>query len=284
MRKSNSLSFVGEHKKNTKRFRTFIIAFCAFVVVLGSVSLLMFMKHIDYDLNNIVSAAQTTTDLSVTETTQPVKLEGRSDVLLICENSDKTLEFVFVVTTDYSEMKMTVCCIPNYTALDYNSYSGTIAGLYESTGAADLSAALNKCLGIRTDRYIKFSITRLQSFAAKFEDVTVTLETDIDDSASGLILSSGEQSLSTEMFIKYLKYCDDYHRADAFAQFLKLVFSQRHSVKLEEFFSYVANNSQTDITIVDFKAHQDNLIAFSNADKQIYAVSQVGATGGEADE
>ncbi len=38
MRKANKLDFSNERRRNSKRLRSFIIAFAAFVVVLGCVS------------------------------------------------------------------------------------------------------------------------------------------------------------------------------------------------------------------------------------------------------
>lgn len=255
MRKSKKLSFTDERKKNSKRIRSFIIAFCAFVVVLGAVSLIMFMKHLNFDLSNLLSSAETTTAEAQQTTTEPVALEGGSDILLICENSVGQLDFVLLVSTDFETRHMTVSPIDADSMSSVNSDSGVLA----VRDAAALST------GTEIDRYIKFSTSHFRSFLNKFEDVTVNVENDIDDSANGLILDKGEQSLSAELFIKYMNYSDSYHKADAFAQLLKIVFSPKHVNAQESLFSYIANNSQTDLSIVDYKEHQERLEEFSRS-------------------
>ena len=46
MRKKKELRFTSEKQEKTKRFRAFIVAFVAFVLVFGSVSTLIFMKRV----------------------------------------------------------------------------------------------------------------------------------------------------------------------------------------------------------------------------------------------
>ena len=54
MRKKKELRFTSEKQEKTKRFRAFIVAFVAFVLVFGSVSTLIFMKSLNFDLQNLL--------------------------------------------------------------------------------------------------------------------------------------------------------------------------------------------------------------------------------------
>lgn len=264
MRKSKELSFIDDRKKNTKRVKSFIIAFCAFVVVLGAVSLLMFMKHLNFDLSNLLSSAETTTEEVSETTTEPLKLEGNSNILIMCENTSGELDFAFLVNTDYPSRTMTVRTVD----------TGKINGINKNSGAAAARDEVASATGVTVDRYIKFNTSRFRSFLNKFEDITVNVENDIDDAQNGLILNKGAQALSAELFIKYLDYCQGEKKADAFAQFLKVVLSPKHTGSHEALFSYIANNSQTDLSIVDFKSHQEKLAAFSDAEGKITAFTE----------
>lgn len=277
MRKSKSLSFVGEQKKKSKNIKRFVIAFSVFVILLGSVSALMFMKHLNFDFNNIFSSAETTTELTTEATTEaPETHEGTAKVLVFCENDEHTLDFVMLISCDYEKARMTVLDIPVTTSVSYNGFEGSLDKYYVNFGYSTFKDAVVSSLGVEADRFIKFNVSQFRSFLTKFEDVTVTLENPIDNPSDGLILDAGEQALNADLFIKYINYCDSYHKADAFSQFMKIVFSKEHSVKTESLFSYIANNSQTDITIVDFKAHEDRLLAFSNGERVIVTADSEG--------
>ena len=53
MRRKNKLNFSSERQTKAKRTRAFVLSFVAFILVFGSVSLLVFMKSLDFDLQNL---------------------------------------------------------------------------------------------------------------------------------------------------------------------------------------------------------------------------------------
>ena len=279
-RKSKSLSFIGEQKKKSKNLKHFIIAFSVFVILLGSVSVLMFMKNLNFDLSNVFSSAETTTELTTEATTEPEPQTGSAKVLVFCENSEHTLDYVMLISCDYEQMKMTVLDIPVSTSVSYNGFDGSLNAYFTQYGATTLKDAVVNSLKLEADRYIKYNDSQFRNFLTKFEDVTVNVESAIDYPSDGLILNAGEQALSADLYMKYLNYCDSYHKADAFSQFLKIVFSKQYAVKAESLFSYIANNSQTDLSIVDFKAHEDRLVAFSQSESEIVAANEREADNG----
>lgn len=267
MRKANKLDFSNEQRRNSKRFKNFIIAFAAFVIVLGAVSALMFMKSLDFDLHNLISSAETTTEEASETTTEPIKLEGGSKVLFVCENSEKSISFAFIIDTRFDEMKMTVYTVPLGLTVNLGNVSGNLNGHYTQYGVTGVQKAIEEATGITIDRYIKTNESQLRSFLSKLEDVTLTVPHEVN--SNGLILNTGEQSLSAEMFLKYLNYCDDTQKSYAFSQFLKVLFGEKHLNTLERLFSYIANNSQTDITIVDYTNDTDKISVFVQSQGEI---------------
>ena len=92
MRKKKELRFTSEKQEKTKRFRAFIVAFVAFVLVFGSVSTLIFMKSLNFDLQNLLQSpddADTTAE-TTTESVLPVVVRD-SAVLLLCCDTDNQL-------------------------------------------------------------------------------------------------------------------------------------------------------------------------------------------------
>lgn len=284
MRKSKQLSFEGRGRKNSKKIKSFIIAFSAFVVLLGSASLLLFMKHLNYDFSNLLSSAQTTTEEYSENTTEAPALEGIANVLAVCENTQKELEFVCIVTADYAAREISVCPVRTDMRVAYDGSEAAVSEIYSRAGAVGLRDAVSQSLGIGTGRYLKFNVSQLRSFLNKFEDIEVEVPEDIDDSSNGLILNKGKNALSSELFIKYIHYADPFYKADAFAQLISTVLSERHAAKLETLFSYIANNSQTDITIVDYKAHEERLLALASGERSVKAVEASDAVRREADD
>ncbi|MBR0542216.1 MAG: LCP family protein [Clostridia bacterium] len=267
MRKANKLDFSNERRRNSKRLRSFIIAFAAFVVVLGCVSLLMFMKALDFDIRNLISSAETTTEAVSETTTEPVEIEGGSKIVFMCENSQKALSFVILVDTDFSTKTMTAYAVPLNLTVNIGNVSGNLNGHYTQYGVTGVQKAVEQATGVTVDRYIKVTESQLRSFLSKLEDVTVNIPRDVN--SNGLILNAGGQSLSAELFIKYMNYCDDAQKAYAFSEFLKVLFSEKHINTLDKLFSYAANNSETNITIVDYKTDAEKLSIFVAAQGEI---------------
>lgn len=278
MRRNNKLDFSQSYKKNNnKRFRSFIIAFAAFVVVLGSASVLMFMKSINFDLKNIVSDAQTTVE-EETQTTLPEKvtLTGKRTILVSFENTNGDLSSAFAVLMSFDDGIMTVYSIPTDTSGSVNNIMAPLYEQYKKYGATGLRDAAAQATGLTFDRYICASEASLKSFLTKLDDITVEVPEALDGSASdGLILDAGAQSLPAEMFVKYLNYCKGQEKARTFASLLRAAFSDANSDRLQTLFSFIANNSKTDITIIDFSADKDMLEAFSKENGKVYVGKDV---------
>ncbi len=255
------LDFSSEEKKNSKRMKYFIISFAAFIVVLGSISLLMFMKSLNFDLDNLKSpAGESTTEATSEQTSEAVEMVGRSNILLICADSDDVLSFSFLIKSDMPEAQIKVYGISGDTVSAAGGSSVTFAEHYKKFGAAGLREAVKSAYGVNIDRYVKVSDSQFKSFASKTGDVTVNISAAI--SSGGLSLDAGEQSLSSDLLLKYLKYCSQDEKNSAFCSFLTTVLGKDNINSMDKLFSYLANNSETDISIVDYTNRKDEISAF----------------------
>ena len=277
MRRNNRLDFSSDYKRNSqKRARSFILAFAVFVVVLGTASVIMFMKSINFDFNNLVSASKP--DVSETETTteEPAVLKGKRNILVSFENSNGDLNSAFAVVVSFDERLMTVYYIDVNVSGSYNSVMAPLYEQYQKYGPVGLKAASQQAFGITFDRYICANEAALKSFLGMFEDITVEVPEALDGSKSdGLILDSGAQSLPSEMFVKYLNYCKPEEKARTFASLLRTVFTEDNADRLEKNFAFIANNSNTDITIIDFSADRSMLESFSKEGGKVYVGKDV---------
>ena len=55
-KKIRNLDFSSEKQAKQKKMRSFIIAFSSFVIILGTISVFIFMKSVDFNLNNLVQS------------------------------------------------------------------------------------------------------------------------------------------------------------------------------------------------------------------------------------
>lgn len=280
MKKAKKLNFTSKEKKQTKRFRSFVISFAAFVIILGSVSLLMFMKSIDFNINNLVSSSEKTThSLSETETSS-VLMQGESEILFICNNSNSEITFAFLLSTNFAENTVTVRAIPIDTSVNYNGSVDSLSAVYKKMGAVAFVKAFEDYSNIDVDKYIDAGELQFKNFASKFKDTVVNVPYEINPKDSGgLSLNSGEQSLTADMLLKYMKYTDLIGKSDAFSSLLSEMLANSHIGAIDNLFEYIVNNSNTDISIVNYTNEKDKIsqmmnIGCSVESEGVFAVSE----------
>lgn len=271
LKNNRKLDFSSKDKKDSKRFKSFIISFAAFVIILGGISLLMFMKSIDFNFGNLVSSSDDlTTEPETESTTSPVVMEGQSEIVVMCYDTDNNVSFAFLVSTDIKKKTITVNTVPTDITGEYNGTFATLSEHFKKSGAGALVKAFESYSGITTDRYISIGELQFKNFVSKFKDVVVEVPSATDPRTSGgLSLNAGAQSLSADMYLKYLKYCGDSDKSAAFSSFLKTAFDSSHIGSMDNLFEYIVNNSQTDISIIDYTDEKDKLVEFVNTQGEI---------------
>lgn len=264
MKQEKKLNYSKKEAQKSKNFRTFIISFTAFVIVLGVISLLMFMKSLDFDLKNIVSSSDeiTTENTSKESTTMP-RISGNLNVAVLCNNTDGDLSFAFLIKCDYEKMRSEVSYIPITLTVSYNGVTSTLNSHFTSGGAESYVGAFEEYSGINIDKYILVNESQFKNFLAKFSDVTVNVPKEINgDNADSLTLNKGEQSLTSDLLLKYIKYIDNSEKTKAFCNMLSVIFDADNAESIEKLFNYLINNSQSNISIVDFTGEKENILAF----------------------
>ena len=264
MKPENKLNYSKKNIENSKKLRLFIISFAAFVVVLGSISLLMFMKSLNFDLKNIISSAdERTTEEQTQESTQNIQYSGGANIIVLCSNSDGDLSFAFLIRSNYETMKAEAVYIPITLTASYSGLTSSLNGHFTSGGAENYVNAFEEYSGIAVDKYILVNETQFKSFLTKFRDVTVNVPNMIDgQNSDGLILNKGPQNLTSDLLLKYIKYIDNAEKAKAFCNMLEVVFDDKNIESLDKLFAYLSNNSQSDISIIDFTEEKEKIRAF----------------------
>ena len=245
MRRKNKLNFSSERQTKAKRTRAFVLAFVAFILVFGSVSLLIFMKSLDFDLQNLVKKPDVSS--AVTESTaaetMPVKLAD-TNILLVCSDSDKNVTLLALVSAHAKEAEITVSAIDP---------SEQFQAVFKSQGLAGLKNAVASAYSLPVHRYIQMTESNLKKAIGTVGDVTLNIPQAIQYRGmdSSLYLDSGEQSLTGDLFIKYLRYTDINGKSDAACALVKTVLLAFGENNREKLFNTLFNLSDTDFSVVD---------------------------------
>lgn len=279
MKNDNKLNYSQKKANNPQKMKTFVISFAVFVILLGSVSLLMFMKSLNFDLKNIVSSSdELTTEETTDESTQKITASGSSNIVVLCSNTDGDLSFAFLIKSDYDKMKTEVAYVPITVSASFDGVTSTFNEHFKKSGVDGYVSAFESYSGLEIDKYIAVNETQFKTFMTKFKDVTVNVPRNIDGkTADGLNLNEGEQNLTADLLLKYIKYIENEEKAKAFCKLLETVFTQENEAGIDKLFAYLANNSQTDISIIDFTNQKSNIFAFIDSKGEYIPAQNLGS-------
>ena len=253
VRKRSKLRFTSEQQQNKKRFRAFIAAFCAFVLVLGTVSTLIFMKSLNFDIKNILKTpddTSTTTEPTTAPTRQVSVVD--SAVLLVCCDTEENLTLLAIVQTDAKEKAILVQALEtdaSTTAQNDVSFQTVFA----KNGMAGLKNAVSSAYGLQFDRYIKMTESNLKKAISSTGDISLQIPNQVAYRGMNysLFLDAGEQTLTGDLFVKYLRYADTDAKSTAAAALVQKTLQSLNGKNREQQFNTLFNLSDTDFSIMD---------------------------------
>lgn len=253
MRKKSRLHFTSEQQQNKKRFRAFIVAFVAFVLVLGTVSTLIFMKSLNFDIKNMLKSpddTSTTTEPTTVPTRQTAIVD--SAVLLVCCDTEDNLTLLATVQTDAKNNMVSVCALE--TDIEASVQNGvSFQSVFAKNGLAGLKNAVSSAYGIQFDRYIKMTESNLKKAISSIGDISLQIPSEIAYRGTdySLFLDAGEQTLTGDLFVKYLRYAEGEAKSAAAAALVQATLQALDGKNREQQFNMLFNLSDTDFSIVD---------------------------------
>lgn len=258
-----------KNKSKKKRTVSFICVFMCFVILLGSVSVLLLWRSLNYDFNNIFVAGDVSTTKEP-ETTKPEeKVYAGEYLFLVAVTSDdgKETRFLNLISVDLSEKVIRVVPVDSNIADSKTGF--TCAKLLETNGIKSVVSFLNNYYGREINRYVLLTETGYKSFFRAMGDITVKVSEDIayDTADMFLELKRGENVLTPDKTYKYMKYlCETkkgYECSKANAEIIVAAFNAFCTVErfssADNTFSIIIDYCTTDITIVDFTNAKDEL-------------------------
>lgn len=255
-RKKSKLNFASERQTRAKRLRAFVISFVAFILVFGTVSILVFMKSLDFNLDNLIRQPEDSTEQS-TDTTQAPTIAAapvNATTLFVCYGDDDVILQLSLVCTNAEENSIMVATLDPFTSVTVNSTGNTLQGWFQTTGINGLLQAVETNTQLKIDRYIKQSESNLKKVITKVGDITVDIPQAISYRGTdfSLFLESGQQKLTGDLFIKYLQYAGTEEQANAVCALLRQTLQSFTEENLDTMFNYVFNLSESNFSVMDY--------------------------------
>ena len=255
-RKKSKLNFASERQTRAKRLRAFVISFVAFILVFGTVSILVFMKSLDFNLDNLIRQPQDSTEQS-TDTTQAPTIVAEpvnATTLFVCYGDDDVILQLSLVCTNAEENSIMVATLDPFTSVTVNSTGNTFQGWFQTTGINGLLQAVETNTQLKIDRYIKQSESNLKKVITKVGDITVDIPQAISYRGTdfSLFLESGQQKLTGDLFIKYLQYAGTEEQANAVCALLRQTLQAFTEENLDTMFNYIFNLSESNFSVMDY--------------------------------
>lgn len=255
-RKKSKLNFASERQTRAKRLRAFVISFVAFILVFGTVSILVFMKSLDFNLDNLIRQPQDSTEQS-TDTTQAPTIAAapvNATTLFVCYGDDDVILQLSLVCTNAEENSIMVATLDPFTSVTVNSTGNTFQGWFQTTGINGLLQAVETNTQLKIDRYIKQSESNLKKVITKVGDITVDIPQAISYRGTdfSLFLESGQQKLTGDLFIKYLQYAGTEEQTNAVCALLRQTLQSFTEENLDTMFNYIFNLSESNFSVMDY--------------------------------
>lgn len=255
-RKKSKLNFASERQTRAKRLRAFVISFVAFILVFSTVSILVFMKSLDFNLDNLIRQPQDSTEQS-TDTTQAPTIAAapvNATTLFVCYGDDDMILQLSLVCTNAEENSIMVATLDPFTSVTVNSTGNTFQGWFQTTGINGLLQAVETNTQLKIDRYIKQSESNLKKVITKVGDITVDIPQAISYRGTdfSLFLESGQQKLTGDLFIKYLQYAGTEEQENAVCALLRQTLQSFTEENLDTMFNYIFNLSESNFSVMDY--------------------------------
>lgn len=256
-----------QQKKKSKKHRNtvFIICFLCFALLLGTVSMLLWWRSLNYDFNNLFKkdGGEAPVTVAPTEPSDEA-FEGRY-VFLVAVTTDglKQTLCTELVSVDLGEKTVRVVPADKSAELDGESFEKLVA----TKNYQKAVEAVAKKSGADICRYAVFTESGAKSLFRLFGDLTVNIPEDVkhDTPDMFLELKRGENTLNSDQAFKYLKYvCEtksDTVASQEAANIIVAAFANYYNAEnnaySSEYYEDVFNictdrGGSTDISIVDF--------------------------------
>lgn len=262
--------YISSSRKKSDLEQKILLAVLAFIIVFTAVFLIIFGVRYDFSFKAFITPEDLKEEENV-EVEQLPQVQGKTNYLLLLSNENtEDLYFCALLQTDMDTVSYKACTIAPQTQENKTAISDT----YQSLGAAGVANSLSRLFGIDIDYYADFNYTDYVDFFDYLGSVNYTVLNDVrykDTSRYGynIRISAGDQTLDGDSAVKLMRYYVSQENNfsavnDIILAAVSQHINQENYEKRERAFSRFIEYAQTNITVRDFTAQQDNLTVLSS--------------------
>lgn len=262
--------YISSSRKKSDLEQKILLAVLAFIIVFTAVFLIIFGVRYDFSFKAFITPEDLKEEENV-EVEQLPQVQGKTNYLLLLSNENtEDLYFCALLQTDMDTVSYKACTIAPQTQENSTAISDT----YQSLGAAGVANSLSRLFGIDIDYYADFNYTDYVDFFDYLGSVNYTVLNDVrykDTSRYGynIRISAGDQTLDGDSAVKLMRYYVSQENNfsavnDIILAAVSQHINQENYEKRERAFSRFIEYAQTNITVRDFTAQQDNLTVLSS--------------------
>ena len=262
--------YISSSRKKSDLEQKILLAVLAFIIVFTAVFLIIFGVRYDFSFKAFITPEDLKEEENV-EVEQLPQVQGKTNYLLLLSNENtEDLYFCALLQTDMDTVSYKACTIAPQTQENGTAISDT----YQSLGAAGVANSLSRLFGIDIDYYADFNYTDYVDFFDYLGSVNYTVLNDVrykDTSRYGynIRISAGDQTLDGDSAVKLMRYYVSQENNfsavnDIILAAVSQHINQENYEKRERAFSRFIEYAQTNITVRDFTAQQDNLTVLSS--------------------
>ncbi len=268
-----------KNSRNKGSLKYFIIAFGAFVLILGLASVFLFMYSIDFNFDNFVNKPEEETTETTENTTEPIysvnSLTGKSTVLFVCADNKEEFNFAFTVECNFDSKAMTVKCVDAKSQMKFNDSTSTCGSIYKNYSVQELKSAFSESFDINVDKYFICDRAGAKEILSLFDGITVNVaeNIDYDDNGINLELSKGKQTVSGAYALNYLLISNNVTREKIVCDIINSVLIPQYINDSQSLFTDFVNAGDTDISVIDYSESIENLKIYANAEDKFLPVT-----------
>lgn len=252
-------------RKSVKVAVTYIVTILITLVVAGGVVWYM-LTHMLFQEKEDPTSSIHLEEMVDSENYEPA-LEDNRTLLLIIDTEKRQTASCFVVTSFLAtEQQLVLLPLPSNTFCESDSGSDTLYNIYRNGGTTAAVKAVESCIDVKIDKYMKFNEESFYVIADLFGgvdyDVPYNLVYTNPDTGEETIIREGKTYINSSDIRKIITYPNfnsgEEYRAKAagviFSSLINSALDASYATHLDEYFSTVINSDvETDITAYDYE-------------------------------
>ncbi len=265
-----------------------LLCLLAFIILFTAVFLLVF--GIKYNFSAKEFFAPNNMEIEQEDVADQLPaVSGKTDLLFVMSNKN-TNEMLLcaIFQADMDTVSYKACTLSPNTETD----SGSLAEIYNSSGASGVANSINKLIGIDIDYYIDESYDDYKKMFDSMGSVNYTVLDDVkykdtDKYGYNIKIKAGDQKLDGDNAEKLLRYYVSQENNFSAANDILLAAASQHIndtnfENRESLFSKMIELSNTNITVKDFTDNLNNLKVLSSSTTGVSVYSAVAQYDGNA--